>query len=58
MVPRFTAVHCSVSQGKLDKALPLLEESLVIRKKVFGDEHLKVAIALNNIAQLYQDQVW
>ena len=46
-----------MSQGKLDEATPLYKESLAIRKKVFGDEHPKVATALNNLAQLLQDQV-
>ena len=44
-------------QGKLDEAEPLYKESLAIKKKVFGDEHPKVALALNNLAQLLKAQV-
>ncbi len=45
------------SQGKYDEAVPLYKESLAIRKKVFGDEHPKVATALNNLAELLRNQV-
>ena len=34
---------CVCFQGKLDKALPLFEESLAIRKKAFGEDHPEVA---------------
>ena len=44
------------SQGKLGEAEPLYKESLAIRKKVFGDEHPKVALALNNLALLLWNQ--
>ena len=44
------------SQGKYDEAVPLYKESLAIWKKVFGDEHPKVAIALNNFASLLKAQ--
>jgi hypothetical protein len=37
--------------------LPLYEESLRIRTKVFGDEHPDVAESLNNLAELLQEQV-
>ena len=46
----------SAAQGKLDEAAPLYKESLAFRKKVFGDEHPKVAIALNNLAVLLKAQ--
>ena len=36
-----------------DKALPVYEESLRIRKQVFGDNHSDVAQSLNNIAGIY-----
>ena len=45
------------AQGKLDEAKPLYKESLAIKKKVFGDEHPKVALALNNLAELLRCQV-
>ena len=45
------------TQGKLDEAKPYYEQSLAIRKKVFGDEHPDVASGLNNLAQLLSDQV-
>ena len=45
-----------MSQGKLDEATPLYKESLAIRKNVFGDEHPKVATALNNLAVLLYHQ--
>ena len=44
-------------QGKLDKALELFMKSLAIRQQVYGDDHPKVATAMNNIAQLYKQQV-
>ena len=44
------------TQGKLDEALPYYEQALAIRKKVYGEEHPKVAIGLNNLAQLLQAQ--
>ena len=43
-------------QGKYDKAEPLYKESLAIKKKVFGNEHPKVALALNNLAWLLKEQ--
>ena len=45
------------AQGKLDEAEPLYKESLAIKKKVFGDEHPDVALALNNLAALLYSQV-
>ena len=34
-----------------------MEQVIVIFKKVYGDDHPNVATALNNLAQLLQDQV-
>ena len=42
---------------KLDEAESLHKESLATRKKVHGDEHPDVALALNNLAELLSDQV-
>src|SRR5207302_1041994 len=38
--------------GQYDKALPLYEQALVIRKKVLGEEHPDYAQILNNLAVL------
>ena len=40
------------TQGKLDEATPYMEQSLAIWKKVYGEEHPKVALGLNNLALL------
>ena len=48
-------MYFSSSQGKLDEAKPLMEEALVITKKALGDEHPKVAIRLNNLAALLDE---
>ena len=47
----------SCCQGKLNEALLLYEKSLAIRQQVYGDDHPKVAVAMNNIALLYKKQV-
>jgi CHAT domain-containing protein/Tfp pilus assembly protein PilF len=39
--------------GQYDKALPLYEQALAIRKKVLGEEHRGYANSLNNLAILY-----
>ena len=44
-------------QGKPGEAEPLVREALRIDKKVFGEEHLEVAIDLNNLAWLLWEQV-
>ena len=44
-------------QGKLDEALELFMKSLAIKQQVYGDDHPKVATAMNGIAQVYQKQV-
>ena len=41
----------------MDEATPLYEESLRIRKRVYGNEHPAVATALNNLAGLLTAQV-
>ena len=46
-----------LSQGKLDKAKPYMEETITIFKKVYGNEHPSVATALNNLAELLRNQV-
>ncbi|MFZ9649595.1 MAG: tetratricopeptide repeat protein, partial [Fluviibacter sp.] len=35
---------------------PAYQRSLAIKEKVFGLEHLEVALALNNLAFFYQNQ--
>ena len=42
-----------ITQGKLDKAVPLYELSLEIREKSFGPKHPSVATALVNLAVIY-----
>ncbi|MEZ2235335.1 tetratricopeptide repeat protein [Microcoleus sp.] len=44
------------NQGKYQEAIPLLERVLSIRRKVLGNEHLDVAISLNDLATLYYNQ--
>jgi serine/threonine protein kinase/tetratricopeptide (TPR) repeat protein len=44
------------SLGLFDRATPLLEESLKIRKQTFGDEHLEVAKGMDSLAEAYQSQ--
>ena len=44
-------------QGKYDEAMPLYEEAIAIFKKVLGEEHPNVAILMNNLAGLHQQQV-
>ncbi|MEM9817189.1 MAG: tetratricopeptide repeat protein [Cyanobacteria bacterium P01_D01_bin.6] len=38
------------------EAEPLLQEALVMRKRLLGDEHPDVATSLNNLATLYKNQ--
>ena len=40
--------------GDYDKAFPLAEKSLAIRKEAFGTEHPLTAESLNNLAELYK----
>lgn len=44
-------------KGEHDKAKPMLEQALRIRRKQSGNEHRDVAECLNNLAQLASDQV-
>ena len=44
------------TQGKLDEAMPYYVQSLAIHKKVYGEEHPKVALRLNNLGQLLKAQ--
>ncbi|MBA3335869.1 MAG: tetratricopeptide repeat protein [Acidobacteria bacterium] len=39
-------------KGKFDEALPLAERVLFLREKVFKTEHLLVAVALRNLAEI------
>ena len=40
--------------GKLDKALPLLEETLALRKSKLGPDHPDTLISMNNLATGYR----
>jgi serine/threonine protein kinase/tetratricopeptide (TPR) repeat protein len=42
--------------GLYDKALPLLQEALKVRKAVLGNDHLDVAKSLSNLAELLRDR--
>ncbi len=42
-------------QGKLEEARPLLEEAYAWFQEEFGKDHPRTAIALNNLAFLYQE---
>ena len=44
-------------QGKLEEAGPLYQRALAIDEKVYGPDHPDVAGALNNWAQLLNEQV-
>ena len=44
-------------QGKSNEARPFYEESLKIRRKVYGNAHRTVAQALSNLAALLFGQV-
>ncbi len=43
-------------KGRYAEAEPLYKRSLAIFEKALGPEHPNVALSLNNLAQLYQDQ--
>jgi tetratricopeptide (TPR) repeat protein len=45
---------CFESAGQYDKALPLFEEALLIRREVLGEQHPVYASSLNNLAGLYE----
>lgn len=40
--------------GKYDEALPLTERAVTLGEEVLGPEHPKVAVSLNNLAELYR----
>ena len=40
-------------QGEYEKALEYYEESLKLKKKSLGDEHVSVADTLNNMANVF-----
>jgi len=42
-------------QGKYAEAIPYAEKELVIREKALGQEHPSIALALNNLAFLYDN---
>jgi non-specific serine/threonine protein kinase/serine/threonine-protein kinase len=44
------------SLGLYDKAVPLLEESLEMRRDILGEENPETSESLNNLAELYHDQ--
>jgi CHAT domain-containing protein/Tfp pilus assembly protein PilF len=44
------------NQGKYQEAIRLLERVLSIRRKVLGEQHLDVAVSLNDLATLYYNQ--
>ena len=43
-------------QGKYSQAKALYEQSLTIREKILGKDHLDVATSLDNLASLYKNQ--
>ncbi|WP_437758317.1 tetratricopeptide repeat protein [Sorangium sp. So ce1389] len=43
-----------VRQGNLDAAIPLAERALALRKKELGSEHPRVALYVNNLAELHR----
>ncbi len=44
-----------MAAGKLDKALPLFEETLALMKTKLGPDHPDTLTSMNNLAQAYQD---
>ena len=42
--------------GELDKARPLLERALAMRRKLYGEDHPDVATTLDNLADVAYDQ--
>ncbi len=50
------AGRLSQEVGRYAEAQPFLEEALQIREKALGPEHPDVALSLNNLAALYDDQ--
>jgi Tetratricopeptide repeat len=48
------AGRCRVRSGKLDLALPLLEETFKLAKMKLGSEHPGTLACMDNLAQGYQ----
>jgi tetratricopeptide (TPR) repeat protein len=46
---------CHGATGKPEKAVPLLEEALRLRKERFGPEHPEVVTSMKNLATAYRD---
>ena len=44
-------------QGKYDEAEPMYRKVSAMNRKIFGDEHPRVAADLNNLALLLKAQV-
>ena len=44
------------AEGRYADAEPAIKQSLAIREKVLGRDHVDVARSLNNLADLYQRQ--
>jgi len=42
------------SLGEYSQAKELLEKALMIRKKIFGENHDEVAISYNTLASVYE----
>jgi len=43
--------HAYADRGEIERALPLFEQSLTLRRAHFGDDHLSVARARHNLAR-------
>ena len=43
-------------QGEYGKVIPLAERALALKKKIYGEEHPRVALSLNNLGMLYYEQ--
>jgi serine/threonine protein kinase len=46
---------CYMDAGKLDRALPLLEETLALQKSKLGPDHQNTLSSMNNLASGYRD---
>ena len=49
-----TWLMCLIDQGEYEKALEYYEESLKLKKKSLGDEHVKVGDTLYNMAGVFE----
>ena len=54
---QWNSQNSSTEQGKHEEAVPLYQRSRAIREKVYGPDHPKVALALNNEAVLLKQMV-